>query len=132
MESPSARGTEHRQPPRPAKTGDHQPATPESLEGGWLDEVARPKGKVLSGDPLDHVADPADRDLVADAFAGPPVAVELGVDLTVYRYRGGHAKRNAAWLSPARYPSARAARRELALPASNTAEHEDVFVIPGP
>lgn len=90
--------------------------------------MARPKGKVVPGDPLSHVTNLKHQVLVKDAFKGKVRAIELEEDLTVYRYWGGHSTTlEAFWLSPKAYPSPTDARRALALPDSNTAEKMDRF-----
>ena len=93
--------------------------------------MARPKGKVLRGDPLSHVTNPNHRLLLRDAFKGKLVAIELQEDLAVCRYRRGKfTTPEASWFSPKPYPSPADARCKLALPNSNMAEKMDRFKIP--
>lgn len=90
----------------------------------------RPKGTRLPGSGVEFLREPADRSLVQAAFKGRVVAIKLVAALTVYRYWGGAARETGGrWFSPNRYRSSRTARRCLALPEENSADHVTAFRI---
>jgi len=98
-------------------------ASPEDAE--TLQEVADSIVRWLD------VVPPRYRASVAEAFDGTPEVVTLTEDLIVYRHWGGDAPEiGSPWFSPEPYMNPEDARRYLALPEYNSADHVSAFRIP--